>query len=305
VKGTVVGAINPDLMGMYGRLELRHMIGAIAGLANAFCALPSLAGLSQLFHQSPWAIVRSIATMIVAMTFVVHVSWIAYRARSDLSRDRWALSVGSIAWFITVYFIAGYFMPTYEKIWLFAMLPLSLLAAIAFDVRQQEGGLRRALLPVGPGLLLLLLNVTLVALPRRFAHNYDLDAALRLSSLVQPNDLVVVQGWDGPSVYATMALSRPLTCVRLTDEALRARLQADEISRRLASDVEHARSDGGRVYFLGLLEQSAEEWQIFFGSQMHLPYALLEPYRRAARVRATIEGAVVTETLFEVLDSPP
>jgi hypothetical protein len=306
MEGTVAGAISPDLMGMYGRLELRHMIGAVAGLGNAFWALPSLAGLSQLFHQSPWAIVRSVATMIVAMTFVVSVSWITYRGRSELSANHgWAQAVGSIAWFITVYFIAGYFLPSYEKIWLFAMPPLSLLAALAFDVRQRKDGLRPALLTAGTGLLLVFLNLTFVALPRRFAHNYDLDAALRLSSLVQPNDLVVVHGWDGPSVYATMALSRPLTCVRLTDEALRARLQADEISRRLAADVEHARSEGGRIYFLGLLEQSAEQWQSFFGSQMHLPYALLEPYRRTARVRATIEGAVVTETLFEVVDSPP
>jgi hypothetical protein len=312
VIATVVGVADPGTMGMYGRFDLRHLIGAFGGLTNAVCALPQMYGLSQLFHLPKVAIARTLGTFALSAAFLVGISWALYRKRRDPSSnvaargtDRETQAIAAIAWLATVYVVAFYFLAGYDKIWFFAMVPLGSLAALAFDVCKEGGNWIPPVLTVGPGFLLVLINVVFIACPRRFARNEDLDAALRLRSLVQAKDLLVTPGWDAPSVYAGYALTRPLSCLRLTGAAMDTGFQPAEISKIFAAQVGRARQEGGHVYFLGLLDLTADQWDVFFGSQMHLPYSLLDPYRRSAFPRTQIASTTGDVTLFEVAGNLP
>jgi hypothetical protein len=312
VVATVVGVTDPGLMGMYGRFDVRHLIGAFGGLTNAVCALPQMNGLSQLFHLRKVAIARTLGTFMLNAAFLVGTAWVLYRNRRNLllngagqGAGRQVQAIAALAWFATIYVVAFYFLAGYDKIWFFAMFPLASLAALAFELCQEDHDWVRMALTVGPGLLLVLINVVFIAVPRRFARNEDLDAALRLQSLVQTNDLLVTPGWDAPSVYAGYALTRPLSCLRLTSEAIDTGFRPVEVADRFAAQARRARQEGGHIYFLGLLDLTPDQWEVFFGSQMHLPYALLDPYRRSAVPRTQIASTTGDVTLFEVAGNLP
>jgi hypothetical protein len=117
--------------------------------------------------------------------------------------------------------------------------------------------------------------------------------------------MIVTPGWDAPSVYAGCALTRPLTCVRLTEEAIGSGFQAAKVSSQISAQARHARSTGAHVYFLGLLDMSAEQWQLFFGAELHLPYALLDPYRHTAIARGILDSSTGPITVFEVVGDLP
>jgi hypothetical protein len=305
IIATVIGVSDAHMHGMYGGFHFRHLIGAFGGFASAICSLPQMYGLSQLFRQPLGSVVRTFGTFALVLVLSLSVSWSLYRARTRLTADgRWVDAIASIAWFATIYVVAFYFLAGYDKIWFFAMCPMGQLVALAFDVCSQDTTLRRALLVVGPGVLLLLANLIFVAVPRRFAHNYDLDAAVRISTLVQPTDMLVTPGWDAPSVYARSALRQPLASFGLTGEAMDTEFQAAEISRELSSQAQRTFDRGGHVYFLGLLDLSPEQWQ-FYGSELHLPYELLGPYRQASLRRSEIRSSTGPVTLFEFVGNPP
>lgn len=302
IVATVTGASDAQMHGMYGGIHLRHLIGAVAGFANATCSFPQMYGFSQLFHLPLISVVRTIGTLLLALTLLFGVSWCLYRSRARLVADgRWVCALASVTWFSIVYLFAFYLLAGYEKIWFFAMFPMAQLVALAFDVRKEERTPQAALMLVAPGLLLVLLNLFFVAIPRRFAHNIDLDGAERIAGIVRPTDMLVTPGWDAPSVYVGYALKHPLDCFRLTAEAMDTEFHAPEVSRRLSSQAQRVHTEGGRVYFLGLLDSSPEQWQIFYGSELHLPYDLLDPYRHAAVSRDTIPSSTGSVTLFELV----
>jgi hypothetical protein len=306
ILATVIGVSDAQMHGMYGRFHLRHLVGAFAGFGNAICSLPHIyGGFSQVLHLPFASVVRAFGTLVLALALLLGIAWSLYRARARLAADGcWVYAIASITWFATVYVIAFYFEAGYDKIWFFAMLPLGQLVAMTFDVTRQVSNSQQALIFVAPGLFLVLMNLVFVAIPRRFAHNYDLDGAVRLATLVEPRDMLVTPGWDAPSVYAGYALVQPLTCVRLTAEAMDTEFQGTEISHHLSSQAQRARAGGGRVYFLGLLDQSPEQWQVFYGSEMHLPYDLFDHYRQASIARNTIPSSTGPVTLFEFVGEP-
>ncbi|MGH7271698.1 MAG: hypothetical protein ACREJ3_14805, partial [Polyangiaceae bacterium] len=135
---------------------------------------------------------------------------------------------------------------------------------------------------LAPAAILLLLSVTLGAIPRRFGHNMDVDVAERLADRIKGADLLITPGWDGPSVDLRTILKRPVGCFDLTDETIATSFHAAEVAHRLAAQVDAARARGGRIYVLGLLDESPAEWSLFFGSRLGLPFDVLAPYRARA-----------------------
>jgi hypothetical protein len=296
---------NFDLHGMYGRFHPKYLLGALFGLGNALCSFPPYQGLSRLLHIPRTSAVAVLAIGLGGIAFVFGLLLYVFRARRRLVADeRWANAIAATAWLGVVYALAVYFLSVYEKIWIFAAFPLSCLVAIAADDFGREGHHTvrryRTLWFAIPGVALLLGNVFGVAIPRRLQPNLDVVAAVDLANRLQPNDLVVCPGWDPISAHLLSTLRRPVACLSIIQGAMRVKFDAATLSSEVAARIDETHSKGGRVYFLALLELPAEEWQPFFGSQLKLPYEMLEPYRRRARLVERFVTRTYPESLFEI-----
>src|ERR1019366_3394550 len=94
----------------------------------------------------------------------------------------------------------------YEKFWVFALLPLSMVVALAIDPHGDEpaavgdpGGPRRLMFLV-PAAVLVVVNMATGAIPRRYALNPDVRGLALLADRLRTDDLLVCPGWDVLSV---------------------------------------------------------------------------------------------------------
>jgi hypothetical protein len=199
----------------------------------------------------------------------------------------------------------------YEKFWLFALLPLSVLVALAIDVpggpaaaAPGDAAERRRPIFLLPAAILLVWNFGSAVIPRRFAVNADMRGVGLLADRLQPGDLVVCPGWDALRVYLNTLFRHPIESFSLVDEAVLLGPRRDEIGDRLAARVAATQARRGRVYFLALLDQSRDQWDLFFGPRLHLPFELLDRYRSQA-VPLGVVPALVPESLYEWRDGVP
>lgn len=297
------------LYGIYGQFRLRSILGALFGFASSLYPFPYSEGMSRIFHLQPRAIVTILAICGLALSFLAALAFVVFSARRRFLADgRWVEVTAGLLGFAAVYAVALYFIPGYDKFWLFAGFPVALVVSVAVDDawRRARAGEAwsfgrdvKAVWFVLPGLLLLFANVCFAAVPRRFTRNLDMEAAIAMSERVHPNDLVVCRGWDGPSGYMRYALRQPVESLSLVDETLELGRSSERFAESLERGIARARAEGGRVYFLAVLEVPRETWQLFFGADLKLPYELFEPYRRASVEIPDARLAAANVQLFE------
>jgi hypothetical protein len=225
-----------------------------------------------------------------------------------LANGRWVEATAGAVWFLAVYVIAFYFLAGYDKTWLFASFPVALLVSVLVDdalaastagqAERSARGLSR-LWFLAPGLVLLVANVGLAVIPRRLTRNLDLQAALAVSERLKPNDLLVCRGWDAPSGYLRYVLKRHVDNVALADDSLLLGRSTERFANHLASKIENTKAQGGRLYFLGVLDDTPDTWALFFAKDLNIPYELFETYRRAAKKLDDPKLEEARVTLFE------
>ncbi|HWP08652.1 MAG TPA: hypothetical protein VNN72_23080 [Polyangiaceae bacterium] len=293
-RGVAVAAhqpVNFELYGIYGGFQLRSLIGAFFGFANSLYPFPANQGMSRLFHLPPRSMATILAVSALGISFLGLLVWRLFGARQRLlANGRWVEATAGALWFLAVYGVAFYFLAGYDKTWLFAAFPVALLVSVVVDdalafsseAQAERRGVARLWFLV-PGLLLLAANVGLVVIPRRLARNLDLEAALAVAERVKPHDLVVCRGWDNPSGYMRYVLKRPVDNVALADDSLRLGRSTERFTNHLESKVASTKAQGGRLYFLGVLDDSPDTWALFFAKDLNIPYELFEPYRRGAK----------------------
>jgi hypothetical protein len=293
------------LYGIYGELKLRSLAGALFGFANSLYPFPPSEGMSRLFRLPPAQVALILVVFALAMALLAGMAIRFYLQRRALKESgRWIDVAGGVFWFAAVYAVAVYFLPGYDKFWLFSSFAVASWVSLSVDgarfPRPSTSGRFRALVVVLPGLVLLAANVLFAAIPRRLTLNRDMVAAVSLASRIKPNDLLVCRGWDGPSGYLRYALKRPIDCFSLVDRTLLLGRKPELVAEAIAKQERAARASGGRVFFLGVLETTPETWGLFFGSQLGLPYEMFDAYRKAAVAIADRDLAAVNVALFEV-----
>jgi hypothetical protein len=298
--------------GMYGHLTLRNFTLGLFGFGNALAPLQDWHGGWHFWTSSRPAltfnlVVLSLAYLLVAV-LISRGTW--GRARLVQQRQVGVL-VGALCWLLAIYVGTSYFEPTYEKLWLFGVLAVAILAALAFDASPIEGpatprgwALRadRASKPaiVSVAIILAAASMAQGALPRRFKPNDGLEAARVLRSVVSERDLVVYPGWDPPAVYVTsgvVPLSGSFFC--LVPETIAADFSAQSVARQLHERVSQTLASGGRVLVVSLLDASPDDWRPFYGEQLHLPYELFRDYRENSFVFLTLPGTRGPVVVYE------
>ncbi len=294
------------LHGMYGRFHPKYLLGSIIGFASALCLIPPHEGMSRLHHQPPATIAAVLAVTTLFLGFVAALSLEYRRSRSRLKESGLHIDlVAALLWILGIYALAVYFLSGYEKIWIFAMPALGMVAAIAAEsVLTGEATSRRVRFAsfAVPGIVLLAANVAFGVIPRRIANNQDLAAALDLSRRVGPNDLLVCAGWDPPSVHLLLTLKRPIRCFSLTRESIHADRQQAVVTGALAERVRRARALDAHVYFFGLLDIPRDRWALFFEKDLLLSYEALAPYRDKTRVAGDVLTTNGRIKLFELVE---
>jgi hypothetical protein len=185
--------------------------------------------------------------------------------------------------------------PLYDKLWLRPLAWLSLLAALAAPLAAAPRG--RAIARV-LGLALAVLaaiNLGRAAAAHRRPTPYLAEAA-RVAALTAGRDLVV-HDWDRISVlYGTLWGWDPRrhrfdfpTAVTQRRSAAR-----PDLDRAVAA----TRRRGGRVFFLGVVDQPRAQWDAFLGRRAGVAYDVLAPYRRGLREVARFRYGATTVRLL-------
>jgi uncharacterized membrane protein (UPF0136 family) len=292
--------------GLAGSFAPKHFVAWIFGFANALSPIPPTEGIARLFREPPRDVGITLAILALAMAFLAGLVLRLVRSRQTLAAlGRWTDLQAAAGWFSLVVFMVCVWSVLYEKFWLFALLPLSMVVALAIDPDGEdpaagESGDSRRLMFLAPAAVLVVLNITTAAIPRRFAVNPDMRGVGLLADRLRAGDLLVCPGWDALSVYLRTFYEHPIDNFSVTDEAVAGNALANGLAAKVAATM----ARGGRVYFLSLVDLSHDEWDLFYGSRLHLPFELLDPYRKGAVAIERLPG-VAPESLFEFKNAGP
>ena len=160
-----------------------------------------------------------------------------------------------------------YWQPVYDKMWLQPLAAIIVLVALALSALPPSRS-RKFLVAAGFGLLALEMGSSWHWV---IAHSGPetpyLQEARQVNEQLRPEDLLIYD-WDPVStLYSSLyGHGRPQLCVP-TVALGRGAAVVDDI-RRMIKQPEARR---GRVYFLGVLDQSEEVWRRFLGDRLGVP----------------------------------
>lgn len=268
---------------VFGGFTVSKLVNAPIGfVASLLPALPSdYSGLRSLLARTD-STERVVALLMAALPLAAILPIAIYRSLRRISPHHpfrgfgsWALYGGLV---ITLFPVL-YWEPLYDKLWL---LPLSVLAfLVPVGLKGVSTGLSLKILRLFGAVLLtsvVVLNLSW-AIPASRVRSAEVDSALEVLRIVQPNDLVICD-WDGvSSLYKALADSR----YDVIDFPSTVGQRGVDGIPIVEGRIRLARERGGRVYFLGVLDQSAEDWDLFLGNRVGVPYEALDAIRRQSK----------------------
>lgn len=227
----------------WGFIRLSALSQVPIGLANAIAVpwpltdWPGLRlGLQQL---SPVRVGLLFAQII--MTLLVSAAALLNRPPVVNRRLWWGL----LLIFLTGLFPPFYLLPYYNKLWLLPISALALMGGLALG-QARRGGLWLMVLVAA----LFARNGVSVFWHYHRADNPRSNAAVALERSIQPNDLLVCDGWDHSGLYLARNPHRPIYAVMFNKQ------DPQVLADKIAETYRH----GGRVFFFGLLELTGEIW---------------------------------------------
>lgn len=273
--------------GAYAEVSLRRAAVLVFGLADALFGVRGLDGLSSdLFARGftrPVGIAIALTALSVSVPLGLAVLSVFRRLSAFRTERQTPLLVGLGIGLLAQLSLAFYFGARYSKLW---MLPLAFLiggAAVAVAALRERPSTRGRL-----GLGLLLCGWTIpVVFTGLFAnlipdHNTPLACLGDAKAIVQrlaPGDLLI-SDWGGLPCEP----QAPMKTLSIAGLAFEARLDSRATLQALDAAITQTERSGGRVYFYGLFDLSAADWQPFFEQRLKLPPTALDVYRARATV---------------------
>ncbi|HEX4965336.1 MAG TPA: hypothetical protein VF173_31290 [Thermoanaerobaculia bacterium] len=284
---------------VFGGVSLRSLALLPLGLAdNVMKVLPAdFAGLRSLLHSHGGlsALAAAVASLIVAGLGVLGALALRRAWPGLPARDRFAFLCGLTGLAATLLGPAVW-DPLYGKLWLQPLGCLSFLAALTVSRRPSWVRIAAALL-----LVLVVLNLAW-ALPAHRGRTPYLAEARTIAGIATERDLVVLD-WDQISVlYGTVWGWSPRR--HQLDFPSAALTLKGGVRPELDRQVEAAWRRGGRVYFVGVLDQPKAEWDVLLAGRGGVPYEILAPYRRGAQAIASFPY-LKTAVRVSRWDGPP
>jgi hypothetical protein len=274
--------------GVFGGLSLRNLALLPLGLAdNLVHVLPDdFAGLRSLLRSHGGLAAPGAAAVSLALTGLTLAGLVRLRRawRELAARDRFAFACGVTGLAAT---LLGPVVwdPLYDKLWLQPLGCWSFLAVLGVS-RLPAAARRPAWVRGGAFALLALAALNLGwAIPAHRGTTPYLAAARRVAETAAERDLVVLD-WDQVSVlYGTVWGWSPRRH-RLDFPSAALALRGG-VRGELDRQVEAAWQRGGKVYFVGVLDQPRASWDVLLGDRAGVSYDVLAPYRDGARVVAS------------------
>lgn len=211
---------------------------------------------------------------------VLRVAIEAARRASFQSPPRFRGGVAMLGGLAIAMFPLVYWAPLYDKLWLQPLAIMAILVPLGLKGKVDKR-LPDDLRIAGTALLLVVALSNLSwAVPASRVQPVEVGSAQAVMNIVQPNDLLICD-WDGVSSIVKALADSRYDVIDLPSTAVEFKADAASV---IAGRVRIAEARGGRIYFLGVLDQSPETWRLFLGDKNSLPYESFDNYRRSARV---------------------
>jgi hypothetical protein len=276
----------------FGGLSLRKAAVLPLGLAsNLLAVLPDDFSGFRFLLRHPAALLRVALAILGILALSVVVAARTRRAWPRLPAPAQLGIAAGLAGFCATVIAPAAWEPLYDKLWLqpIACLTFLLVVALAsgaFPVRGKQAGL----------LLTAVLASNLVwAVADHRRATPSLREAEQVARQVAPQDLVV-HDWDQISVlYATIWGRAPGW--HTFDFPTRSVRSGPQVLEELHDEMRRTRARGGRIWFLGILDQPPGPWREFLGKKANVPFEALQTYRKDARIVARLPSGDAAITL--------
>jgi hypothetical protein len=269
-----------------------NLLTVPAGFALAlFPCLPYKCGFRCLAipQYRAWIPVAAAAVLIVAgwllaMLLLTRKIW---QSISELQRVAiGACAVGLIATLIP----SLIWIPAYDKFWLQPLACFFLGSGIVchawWSLNWRTGHTRSLAIGAGVVLAVLILPNLAVTWSSLKPKPY-LAEAQELAALAGPRDLIVGD-WSGAFFYYQALWAERASCFNVPTQAL---WNGAAAITQMQSAVEKTQSAGGKVFFLGILDLSENDWKIYYlGEALNAPYGAFAEYRRCAQTVKSFPG---------------
>jgi hypothetical protein len=253
-------------------------------VSDIFPVLSNYLGLRNLFAERKllaiWLIIliATLGGLLISCVLLVSRNWSRTRPARRVAFQ--ALAVGFAFSLIPVIV----WNPLYDKLWIQPLACLTFLLVLAFTAINQDVRIYYSLLRVTAVLLLAGTCSNLVWVVRSHLHEpHELAEAQRLASLVGNRDLLVGE-WDQVSTLYGSLWSEDDRFISFPTEAV---INGIGVISHLRDAISYTERNGGRVYFLAVLDLPKPNWDAFLGSRCGVPYSEMDLYRAHSSIRAT------------------
>ena len=268
-------------------------------LRNCFPVVPYYYGMRG-FLKGPKSELISAMALIVALfaglTFCAHT--LVKRRASLNAAEKTAISAALTGLVFTMVPLLTW-NPNYGKFWIQPLACLAAIVAIAF--RNFDELSRRTMIAGRIAGALFLAGVACNlgwALRYRSHQPFEFEEARKLTQIIGDKDLVVLdRGADSVSVIYAYLWADEKQLFPIMD---RATTDGIRILGEIEESIQKTRAAGGKVYFVGVLDVPKPTWEAFLGRRCGVPYETFEPYRNAARVKATFTSRTGPTPLWEL-----
>lgn len=199
--------------------------------------------------------------------------------------------LAAFAGLFLLFFPSLYWDPVYDKLWLLPLVTVSCLAALSLRPGLLDTKKRRWLAGLLASVFVLQCGITLPeAIERCRTPTPYLLEAKAVSQIVGSRDWVVA-GFDDISILWITFWGHDSRYLLLPSS------NATEATNWLDSARRNCERTGGRILFIGVLDQDRRSWDAFLGNRVGIPFSLLDLYRMRATTLVNFTFRKGTATL--------
>ena len=248
---------------------------------NLFPVVPTYSGLRALLHGPRGSLVLFFSAGVLGGACVPMCAYSIWKNQGTFSaKERIALSAAAIGLAASAAPLVIW-DPGYPKFWLQPLACVAFLVMMTLRRTPEESVARQRLRGVlATALLIGLLSNSAWAIRDHIHANPDLPQAREIAQIVGPNDFVV-GSWYGPAIlYGAIFASENRFMDFPEDAVFHHQLVTSELNEAVGATAKR----GGRVYFIGILDQNETEWDKFLGMRCGIPYSALRLYRERSTI---------------------
>ncbi len=241
-------------------------------------------------HWQYWAFL--IYGLVLFLILVIVLNW---RKIKEAPIDEKIAVQAALAGAFTTLLAAGYWFPGYDKLWLqpnFCLIfAFGILIKNCFDSKYSV--LNKLTIPIISIILLLEISSNFFWLtPSRFQENKALIAAQEVSQIVKSPPDLVIDDWDFVSLLYGALWSHHIYSFPSGAEQ-KGIAVLDDVKKL----IEETKERGGKVYFIGVLDETEGTWSWFLGPR-GVPFHSLDEYRKKAKMVKHFKFSAFSSSLW-------